>query len=152
ELPAIWDEPFADASQIPTLLVARLARRHVTVSLSGDGGDELFGGYDRYHWGSRLWRKLSRIPRPIRSTAAGMIRVVPVRAWNAAAAVSAPLVSARYPPPSFGAKLHTVAGFLSARSRDELYSRQMSFWDEDQEVVAGGAAPATLLTDQGQWP
>ena len=69
--------------------LSRLARRHVTVSLSGDGGDELFGGYDRYHWGGRLWRKLERIPRPVRATAAGVVHGIPVRAWNAAASLGA---------------------------------------------------------------
>ncbi len=117
ELPAIYDEPFADSSQIPTLLVSRLARRHVTVSLSGDGGDELFGGYDRYHWGGRLWRKLARIPRPVRATAAGVVHGIPVRAWNAAASLGAPLLPPRLHPPSFGDKLRTVGDLLSARDR-----------------------------------
>jgi asparagine synthase (glutamine-hydrolysing) len=152
ELPAVWDEPFADSSQIPTLLVARLARRHVTVSLSGDGGDELFGGYDRYHWGGRLWRKLARIPRPVRLTAAGVVRGIPVRAWNAAAALGAPLLPARYQAPSLGAKLHAVGDMLDVRSRDELYVRQMSLWDDDDAVVPGATAPATLLTDHKRWP
>ena len=152
ELPSVWDEPFADPSQIPTLLVARLARQYVTVSLSGDGGDELFGGYDRYHWGGRLWRKLALIPRPVRATAAGMVRGIPVRAWNAAAALGAPLLPPRYHPPSLGAKLHAVGDMLDVRSRDELYVRQMSLWDDDSAVVPGAIAPATLLTDHGQWP
>jgi asparagine synthase (glutamine-hydrolysing) len=152
ELPAVWDEPFADASEIPTLLLSRLARRHVTVSLSGDGGDELLGGYERYHWGGRLWRKLSRIPHAVRATAAGVVHGIPVRAWNAAAGLGAPLLPARLHPPSFGAKLHTVGDLLRARDEDDLYVRQMSFWGEEDEVVVGARPPRTGLTDRQRWP
>lgn len=77
ELPGIWDEPLSDNSQIPTLLVSRLARQGVTVALTGDGGDELFCGYRRYLQGARLWQRLRRIPRPLRAALAGGLELVP---------------------------------------------------------------------------
>ncbi|MCC7416178.1 MAG: asparagine synthase (glutamine-hydrolyzing) [Acidobacteria bacterium] len=82
-LAEIFDEPLADPSQIPTLLVSQLARRHVTVALCGDGGDELFGGYNRYVYGSRIFPRLTRIPRPVRQATAAALGCIPARAWNA---------------------------------------------------------------------
>jgi asparagine synthase (glutamine-hydrolysing) len=82
ELPWIFDEPFSDSSQIPTFLVARIARKHVTVALSGDGGDELFGGYSRYVRGVRVWRSLTSTPRMVRRGVAGMLGLLPQRRWD----------------------------------------------------------------------
>ena len=82
ELPKLYDEPFSDSSQIPTFLVSQMARQHVTVSLSGDAGDELFGGYNRYIWGQNIWSKLNSVPRPVRNFgAAAMTGISPIN-WN----------------------------------------------------------------------
>jgi asparagine synthase (glutamine-hydrolysing) len=80
-LPDIYDEPFADSSQIPTYLVCRAARQHVTVALSGDAGDELFGGYNRYFWGPRVWDKIGWMPFALRAGMGHAIRAVPVKQW-----------------------------------------------------------------------
>lgn len=81
-LPNMYDEPFADSSQIPTHLVCRAARQHVTVALSGDGGDELFGGYNRYFWGPRIWNRIGWLPRPLRVMLGVAISSIPVTAWD----------------------------------------------------------------------
>ena len=82
-LPAMYDEPFADSSQIPTHLVCHAARQHVTVALSGDAGDELFGGYNRYFWGPRIWRRLAWLPYPARQALGKAISSLPVAGWDA---------------------------------------------------------------------
>src|SRR5262249_48177191 len=81
-LPSLYDEPFADSSQIPTFLVSELARQHVTVSLSGDGGDELFGGYDRYLLAQRIWRLLTLVPSAVRRGMANAIRAITPHRWD----------------------------------------------------------------------
>ena len=81
-LPEIYDEPFADSSQIPTYLVSAMTRRHVTVALSGDGGDELFGGYNRYQLAQKFWRNLSLMPRPLRHGLAQTLCAVPADRWS----------------------------------------------------------------------
>ena len=116
-LPSMYDEPFADSSQIPTHLVSRLARQHVTVSLSGDAGDELFGGYSRYSLTAALWRRLRPIPRPLRSLAAAALGSLPPALWNTVGAVLPELAHIR----DAGAKIHQRAPLFASRSVMELY-------------------------------
>ncbi len=149
-LPSIYDEPFADSSQIPTYLVSRLARSHVTVSLSGDGGDELFGGYNRYFWARNLWRKLGWMPCPLRAALAGVLTTLPPAAWNAAFQKLGRWLPAglRYANP--GDKLHKVAEILAVRSPEEIYLGLVSHWKNPAQLVPGSHEPLTLLTDPGQ--
>ena len=142
-LPTLYDEPFSDSSQIPTFLVSRLARQHVTVSLSGDAGDELFCGYDRYRLSANLWRKLNAIPLPLRRFAARVIAAVSPQAWSGAARMipGVPRFS------NFGDKLHKGARVLGSETIDALYLGLVSHWDDPASVVMGGMEPTTLLTD-----
>jgi len=127
-LPAVYDEPFADASQIPTILVAELARRHVTVSLSGDGGDELFGGYSRYAWGAALHARLGRVPIVARAALArGLTSLSPQR-WNRLFEITAPLLPAAARQRMPGDKLHKLASALPYRSPQDLYRRLLLLW------------------------
>ncbi|MHB8915502.1 MAG: asparagine synthase (glutamine-hydrolyzing) [Thiobacillus sp.] len=149
-LAAIYDEPFADSSQIPTYLVSRLARSHVTVSLSGDGGDELFGGYNRYFWARNLWRKLGWVPRPLRAALAGVLTTLPPAAWNAVfQRLERWLPSGlRYANP--GDKLHKAAEILAVRSPEEIYLGLVSHWKIPASLVPGSHEPLTFLTDPSQ--
>lgn len=140
-LPTLYDEPFADSSQIPTFLVSQLARQHVTVSLSGDAGDELFGGYNRYQLTASLWRKLSAVPLPLRRAAAwGLTRFSP-QSLNSLAALMPG--SARWA--HMGDKLHKGAGVMAGRTVEDLYLGVVSDWHDPAAVVIGGREPATLL-------
>lgn len=146
-LSAIYDEPFADSSQIPTCLVSRLARHHVTVSLSGDGGDELFGGYNRYFWARNLWRKFGWMPRPLRAALAGVLTTVPPASWNTAFQKLGQWLPARLRYANPGDKLHKAAEILAVRSPEEIYLGLVSHWKNPALLVPGGHEPSTLLTD-----
>lgn len=143
ELPRIYDEPFGDSSQIPTYLVAKLARQHVTVSLSGDGGDELFGGYNRYAWSEALWRRLRWLPREARSAVACGITAVKPASWDRAFGAAAHLLPPAFRYRSAGDKLHKLAGLLDFESISDLYARLVSLWREPGLVLHAGDPPTT---------
>ena len=145
-LPRIYDEPFADSSQIPTVLVSELAACTVTVSLSGDAGDELFGGYNRYRMAGALWGKLARVPRPLRLAAARGMTAVSHSGWDRAAeALGTFLSSAQVRLP--GEKIHKAAGVLASRSIDELYLGLVSQWQDPAHLVIGGTESLQSLPD-----
>jgi asparagine synthase (glutamine-hydrolysing) len=128
ELPRIYCEPFADSSQIPTFLVSRMARRHVTVALSGDGGDELFGGYTPYQFLPRIWGVLQRMPVGMRKYIASILSVLPL--------------------PQRAQKLREI---MDARNREELYLRIRSHWLRPDAVLLGSQEPESLLSDPSGW-
>lgn len=147
-LPGLYCEPFADSSQIPTFLVSQLARQHVTVSLSGDGGDELFAGYNRYQLTAQLWRKLSWLPAPLRGAVAAGIKSVPPHSWNNAAAWL-PGVKQHPALAGLGDKLHKAAGVLASKSVDALYLGLVSQVQTPTSWVkcaAGFVEPPTKLS------
>lgn len=148
DLGAMYDEPFADSSQIPTRLVSELARRDVTVVLSGDGGDELFAGYNRHVWVPAIWSRMDRMPIAARRWAAGAGRVVPP-AWVDRSAV---LIPASRRPRQLGLKVAKVASVLDAADEYEVFHRLVSHWQDPDSVVIGGHEPATVLTDRSAWP
>jgi asparagine synthase (glutamine-hydrolysing) len=138
KLPTLYAEPFADSSQIPTYLVSQLARQHVKVSLSGDGGDELFCGYNRYQMTAQLWGKLQRVPKSLRSAAAAAITAVSPERWDSLGRF---LTVAR-----LGDKLHKGADLLIHTTVAELYCGMVSHWPEADLLVLGAHEPASMLT------
>jgi asparagine synthase (glutamine-hydrolysing) len=145
-LPSMYDEPFGDSSQIPTFLVARMARRKVTVSLSGDGGDELFGGYNRYVWASRVWNRMSRVPVPLRRAAGAMVRAVPPTAWDRIWA----LMPARLQVAQPGDKLHKLAGLGAVADGRAAYEWLVALYRGSTPLVAGFDR-AEALPGHGLW-
>lgn len=135
-LPALYDEPFSDSSQIPTFLVSQMTRQHVTVSLSGDGGDELFGGYARYRRAADIWRKLSLLPSFARMGLAGAIRSLPVAAWNRLAAPILPMLPVR--TRNVGDKAHKFAALLEQNDRSSFYRGFLSHWANPGDIVLHG--------------
>ncbi|MEO8286218.1 MAG: asparagine synthase (glutamine-hydrolyzing) [Chloroflexota bacterium] len=129
-LPVMYDEPFADSSQVPTFLVSKLTREHVTVSLSGDGGDELFAGYPRYSVAESIWKKIGWVPPAAR---AGLAR--------------------RLGPANglAGGKVRQFSEALAVKNREELYRRLVSVTASPESLVLGGHEPPTALTDRRQW-
>lgn len=149
-LPALYDEPFSDSSQIPTFLVSQLARRHVTVSLSGDGGDELLTGYDRFALGRDIWRKIGWMPGSMRNMVAGGLTKLSPQTWDGLLRPVLPLL-----PPGgrirTGEKMHRLANMLKVDRPEAMYLRLISHSDDPASLVAGGSEPASTSTDFSCW-
>lgn len=126
-----WDEPFADSSQVPTLLVSRLTREHVTVALSGDGGDELFAGYNRHAWAPRLWTVAEHLPLRVRRAFAALT-LVRVEDWDRAFRAVGLGSAVRLP----GDKLHKIAFLAEVNTPAEFYERLRSQWDDPNRGLA----------------
>jgi asparagine synthase (glutamine-hydrolysing) len=142
-LPEWFDEPFADSSQIPTYLVSELTRKHVTVALSGDGGDELFAGYNRYVWAERLARAAQRVPPPLRGASAAAMRALAPDTWTRLFA----FVPQAWRPALAGDKLHKVAMVFDDPEPDVIYRRLVSQWEQPDEIAAAGQEPHGPLWD-----
>ena len=150
-LPILYDEPFADTSQIPTFLVAQLTRRHVTVSLSGDAGDELFGGYRRHRLGTRIWRGIRWVPMRLRQAAAAALAPRNTPTGLLARGVNQ-LVRKWTGKRSLSERLRQTAEILPASSPAWLYHYMMSLWKEPSAIVLGAREPLVVATDPTRQP
>lgn len=151
-LPAIYCEPFGDSSQIPTFLVSQLARQHVTVALSGDAGDELFGGYNRYLAARQIWGRMQAVPLLGRRAVAGVLRGVSPATWDAVFNAAKPFLFKRLHLATPGDKAHKLAGVLPLSNGQGFYRQLTSHWSDPTSIVIGAQEPATLLTDATAWP
>jgi asparagine synthase (glutamine-hydrolysing) len=138
-LPTLWDEPFSDSSQIPTFLVSQLARQQVTVSLSGDGGDELFAGYNRHFLGRRIWKKIGWMPG----------RWLMAKALTSLSPTG--LLNKIGPLPQMGDKLQKLAEILAVESPEEMYKQLSSHWKRPESLVVNAKEPPTVISDKHHW-
>ncbi len=151
QLPCLYDEPFSDSSQIPTYLVSKLARQHVTVSLSGDGGDELFGGYNRYFWGKSIWKRVGWMPSGLRKMTASSMTAISPTGWDNIFSVLSPILPARAKQRNPGDKLAKLAEVVRTDTPEKMYMELVSHWKHPADVVVGACEPPTALTDKTQW-
>jgi asparagine synthase (glutamine-hydrolysing) len=147
-LPRIYDEPFADSSQIPTHLVAALARQHVTVALSGDGGDELFGGYNRHVWGVDMQARLGKTPAPVRRLLAMLLSAISPEPADTLARWARPLLPARFNVRRAGDQLAKLARIIGADSADRLYRQLCSIDDDPSVTILQGEETASWAGDE----
>ncbi len=141
-LPEYYDEPFGDPSQIPTLIVSSITRRHVTVALSGDGGDEIFAGYDRYLMTEKLRAVFAVLPHRLRRLFVAAVRAISITSWDRAFAV----VPRRLRPAMPGHKLNRLADILALANADAIFPQLMSFWPPEIHLLQGQqtSAPSVL--------
>lgn len=137
QLPAIYDEPFGDSSGIPMHLVAKLARRQVAVSLSGDGGDESFGGYNRYFWARSIWDRVGPMPVAMRRWVGHLLTLCPPEWWNRVGQVMRTVLPKRFQLAALGDKIHKLAEVIDVADSDELYRRLVSQHRDSGALVIG---------------
>jgi asparagine synthase (glutamine-hydrolysing) len=139
DLAGIYDEPFADWSQIPTLLVSQFARESVTVALSGDGGDELFGGYNRYSLGLATWDHIASLPLALRRVLGQAIGALPTGSLDHPLEVAARALPQRFQLRNPGIKLRKLGEILPAASSDDIFRRLSSLWQDPASILARGS-------------
>ncbi|MEO7653297.1 MAG: asparagine synthase-related protein, partial [Bryobacteraceae bacterium] len=150
-LPAVYDEPFADSSQIPTFLVSQMARRHVTVALSGDGGDELFAGYTHYAWSNRIRQLTGWMPKAAQHAASRLLSTVPAKWWDRIFGQLDLLWQPRSVRRNPGYKLHKLADLLMASGPEDAYRVLLSQWKNPASMVLGAHEPPILPSDPELW-
>jgi len=151
QLPDIWDEPFGDISEIPMHLVSRLARSEVTVALSGDGGDELFAGYNRHAWLERLWHRSGPLPDPVRRLVGSALVHLPPSLLDGVARVSDRLPDRmRIRNPAI--KVAKVGKVLAASGPEDAYLSLVSYWDDAESMVVGAGPTASMSSRPSEWP
>lgn len=152
KLADIYCEPLGDSSQIPTFLVSQFAKQHVTVALTGDGGDELFCGYNRYLNDQKIWAKIQSVPKPLRAIAASILKTTPMALWNAALY---PLKALRPNDIRFamaGDKLHKLGDMLNLKSQPAFFRRMVSTWEHPEQLVLNSSEAHHQLSDDAIWP
>ena len=149
DLPIFYDEPFADSSQIPTYLVCRAAREKVTVALSGDGGDELFGGYNRYIHGPNFLKKISNLPSPMRRLVGKIMHKIPKDSWDSFGLIYNKIRTGKSGISSFGTKIHRLSERMSLiKSIDDLYFNMSSNWINPTNLLIDNVTePNSQLND-----
>jgi asparagine synthase (glutamine-hydrolysing) len=150
KLPRLYDEPFADSSQIPTFLVSALARRSVTVSLSGDAGDELFGGYSRYAMAKARWARLGKVPHPFRRIASSVFGSAPRYLLDSLSSVAQ--LSHAWKGSDFGDRVWEKSREWGARTAGEYYAEVNSFFHWPERIVRNSLEPSTVATSPREWP
>ncbi len=151
-LPSMYCEPFSDSSQIPTFLVSQLARQQVTVALSGDAGDELFGGYNRYLMAHQAWGRMKRLPSRARHAAAGVLRCVSPALWDRLFDNASWLLPKRLHLANPGDKAYKLADVLSLADGHAFFRQLTSHWQDPANIVIGSHEPETLLANRLAWP
>jgi asparagine synthase (glutamine-hydrolysing) len=152
KLPVLYDEPFADASQIPTFLVSSLARQQVTVSLSGDGGDELFGGYTHHTRAPWLWRRMRVVPSPIRRALGSSLGWPSISAYNRLLGGHRQLATGRSRSGTVGEQIHKFGQAFAAADPWDLHRHFASHWKRPSDLVLNSEEPPTVFTDASRRP
>ena len=150
KIPVVYDEPFADSSQIPTMLISELTRKYVKVSLSGDGGDELFGGYNRYYRAGRVWPKLQKIPFIVKKFLSTLIEITPVSFLDAFVDIFKVFFDRDYRQYVSGDRIKKFSEMITEKDFADFYKAFVSHWKKADELVLGKSGAEYKVFDMGE--